>query len=541
MMTEDKTALLMRLKSLELQGYKTFASQTVFEFAGLITAIVGPNGSGKSNVADSLRWVLGEQSYSLLRGKKTADMIFSGSESRPRAGMASVTVVFDNSDGWLPIDFSEVSITRRAYRDGQNEYLVNGQRVRLKNVNELLGQSGLAERTYTIIGQGVVDAALSLKAEERRRLFEEAAGIGLYRARREEAQRRLETTRRNLERVQDILAELSPRLRSLERQAKRAREFEQIRADLQVMLREWYGYHWHLAQGELREARDLARQRESKLEQARKSYQELDEQIASKRAQLQGVRARLNDWHRQIALLHTRREELSTQTAVVEERLRSWLEQRQNAQVELVRLQEELGLDRERFLAAEKDVERLNTELSEARAQAEEAFSMLQKHQKERANAEGVVLASRQALAALNRSQGELQARLTERRALAERQSGELSEAETALEAANNEISLAQKRASESQTAYSRTEFDRAEAEKALQDQRQRRTNAEASLKALQEEGAVLSAELARLKAQMDVIEQAETALSGYARGAQALIKSVRQGRLKGAKGALNT
>ena len=541
MMTEDKIALLMRLKSLELQGYKTFASQTVFEFAGLITAIVGPNGSGKSNVADSLRWVLGEQSYSLLRGKKTADMIFSGSESRPRAGMASVTVVFDNSDGWLPIDFSEVSITRRAYRDGQNEYLVNGQRVRLKNVNELLGQSGLAERTYTIIGQGVVDAALSLKAEERRRLFEEAAGIGLYRARREEAQRRLETTRRNLERVQDILAELSPRLRSLERQAKRAREFEQIRADLQVMLREWYGYHWHLAQGELREARDLARQRESKLEQARKSYQELDEQIAFKRAQLQGVRARLNDWHRQIALLHTRREELSTQTAVVEERLRSWLEQRQNAQVELVRLQEELGLDRERFLAAEKDVERLNTELSEARAQAEEAFSMLQKHQKERANAEGVVLASRQALAALNRSQGELQARLTERRALAERQSGELSEAEIALEAANNEISLAQKRASESQTAYSRTEFDRAEAEKALQDQRQRRINAEASLKALQEEGAALSAELARLKAQMDVIEQAETALSGYARGAQALIKSVRQGRLKGAKGALNT
>src|SRR5512136_1585426 len=204
-----------RLKSLELQGYKTFVSHTEFVFADGITAIVGPNGSGKSNIADSIRWVLGEQSYGLLRGKKTEDMIFSGSELRPRAGMASATIVFDNSDGWLPIDFSEVAITRRAYRDGENEYLLNGQRVRLKDISEMLARSGLAERTYTVIGQGLVDAALALKAEERRRLFEEAAGIGLYRSRREEAFRRLETTKRNLDRVLDIMSELEPRLKSL--------------------------------------------------------------------------------------------------------------------------------------------------------------------------------------------------------------------------------------------------------------------------------------------------------------------------------------
>jgi len=179
-----------RLKSLELIGYKTFATKTNFEFSGDITVIVGPNGSGKSNIADSLRWVLGEQSFRLLRGRRTDDMIFSGSQTRPRSGMASATVTFDNSDGWLPIDFSEVSITRRAYRDGQNEYLINGQRVRLKDVNEMLANSGLAERTYTVIGQGLVDAALTLKAEERRRLFEEASGIGLYRSRKEQALRR---------------------------------------------------------------------------------------------------------------------------------------------------------------------------------------------------------------------------------------------------------------------------------------------------------------------------------------------------------------
>ena len=245
-----------RLKSLEMQGYKTFANRTVFEFSGKVTAIVGPNGSGKSNIADSLRWVLGEQSFHLLRGKKTEDMIFSGSEMRPRSGMASATITFDNSDSWLPIDFGEVAITRRAYRDGTNEYLINGQRVRLKDVSELLAQSGLAERTYTIIGQGLVDAALALRAEDRRKLFEEAAGIGLYRARREEALRRLETTRRNLERVEDILAELEPRLRSLEKQAHRAQEYEQVKADLVVLLRDWYGFHWHRAQQELMEARE---------------------------------------------------------------------------------------------------------------------------------------------------------------------------------------------------------------------------------------------------------------------------------------------
>src|SRR4030043_2359435 len=133
-----------RLKSFELHGYKTFASRNEFVFADGITAIVGPNGSGKSNIADSLRWVLGEQSFSLLRGRKTEDMIFAGSEHRPRAGMASASITFNNEDGWLPVDYSEVMITRRAYRGGQNEYLLNGQKVRLKEISELLGRCGLS-------------------------------------------------------------------------------------------------------------------------------------------------------------------------------------------------------------------------------------------------------------------------------------------------------------------------------------------------------------------------------------------------------------
>src|SRR5574339_1291408 len=286
----------LRLKSLELQGYKTFATRTTFEFASGMTAIVGPNGSGKSNIVDALRWVLGEQSYALLRGKKTEDMIFNGSEHRPRASMASAHIVFDNTTGWLPVDFTEVGMTRRAYRDGHNDYLLNDQHVRLRDLNELLAASGLSERTYTILGQGLVDASLALKADERRRLFEEAAGVGLYRVRREEALKRLETTMRNLERVLDIMSELEPRIRSLERQAKRANDYIRAQADLKVILRDWYGYHWHRAKQDLTEAREVVKTQDARVREAREIHARAQAQYNTFRERLSGLRARLNAW-----------------------------------------------------------------------------------------------------------------------------------------------------------------------------------------------------------------------------------------------------
>ena len=260
-----------KLASLVLHGYKTFAKETNLVFPARITAIVGPNGSGKSNVADSTRWVLGEQSYSMLRAKKTEDMIYSGSENRSRAGMASVSITFDNQNNWLPIDYSEVTLTRRAYRDGQNEYLLNNQRVRLKDVHELLAKTGLADRTYTIIGQGLVDLALSIRPDERRRLFEEAAGIGLYRSRKEEALRRLETTQRNLERVSDIIDEIRPRLRSLEKQSARVGEYKLVQENLKNNLREWYGYQWMVAQSQLENTRELLSGAEASLSESKKA------------------------------------------------------------------------------------------------------------------------------------------------------------------------------------------------------------------------------------------------------------------------------
>lgn len=213
--------------------------------------------------------MLGEQSYSLLRGKKTEDMIFNGSEHRARAGMASAHITFDNTNGGPPVDFTEVAMTRRAYRDGHNDYLLNGQNVRLRDLNELLAASGLADRTYTILGQGLVDASLALRLNSVK-LFEEAAGVGLYRVRREEAVKRLDSTKHNLERVLDILSELEPRLRSLERQAKRAIEFGRAQAHLKVILREWYGYHWHHAQREFpTHSREVVKGQEARLQETR--------------------------------------------------------------------------------------------------------------------------------------------------------------------------------------------------------------------------------------------------------------------------------
>jgi len=528
-----------RLRSLELHGYKTFASRTVFEFPGMITAIVGPNGSGKSNIADSLRWVLGEQSYSLLRGKKTEDMIFSGSEQRPRAGMASATVVFDNGDGWLPIDFGEVAITRRAYRDGQNEYLINGQRVRLKDVSELLAQSGLAERTYTIIGQGLVDAALSLNPDERRRLFEEAAGIGLYRYRRDEADRRLDATRRNLERVQDILTELQPRLRSLERQARRAQEYEQIRQTLRQHLRVWYGYHWHKAQQEVSEALLVAREKEKAVILARKELADHQQNLARIRQRIQDLRTQLNEWHRLQAQLHSQREALSRACAVTDERIRSSQELLQALQIERDRYDEDLLYQKGRVRDAEQEFQRLKEEEAETAKQAEEAREALQKQLELRAALEKEVQDTRSSLLTLEASQGQWLERLMELRSQSEEQSGSLQRADQMLMKAKGRKEKALRSLQAAKSEKKAAEADLKSAEKKFSEHRIQLGELTARRQKLQDELSEHQAEQTRIQAQLEVIQRAVGTATDYARAAQFLIDQAHQARLPGVLGIL--
>ena len=195
----------MYLKSIEVQGFKSFANKIKFDFHNGITGIVGPNGSGKSNVADAVRWVLGEQRVKQLRGGTMQDVIFSGTENRKPLSYASVAITLDNADHKLPVDYEEVTVTRKLYRSGESEYLINGASCRLKDINEMFYDTGIGKEGYSIIGQGQIDKILSGKPEERRELFDEAAGIVKFKRRKNLSVKKLEEERMNLTRVNDIL------------------------------------------------------------------------------------------------------------------------------------------------------------------------------------------------------------------------------------------------------------------------------------------------------------------------------------------------
>ena len=225
----------MRLKRLEIYGFKSFADRTVVVFDQGITGIVGPNGSGKSNLSDAVRWVLGEQSAKALRGGKMEDVIFNGTQKRKRLGYCEVSLVFDNEDHALPVDFAEVMITRRVYRSGEGEYYINKAACRLRDIIELFRDTGVGKEGYSIIGQGRIGEILSQKSEDRRGIFEEAAGIVKYRTRKEESEKRLTNMRDNLSRVEDIIAELESQLEPLAKASETARHYLALRDELRVL------------------------------------------------------------------------------------------------------------------------------------------------------------------------------------------------------------------------------------------------------------------------------------------------------------------
>lgn len=252
----------MYLQKLEIQGFKSFANKTVLEFTPKnrkgksITAIVGPNGSGKSNVADAIRWVLGEQSLKLLRGKKSEDVIFSGSPKKPRMGFAEVSLYLNNEDGKVPIDYQEVVITRRFYRNGEGEYLINKNKVRLSDVLLLLAQANFGQKTYSIIGQGMVDAVLLATPQERKEFFDEATGVEQYQIKRDQAINKLKASQENLKQAEALFAEIEPRVRSLTRQMKRLEQRGVFEQELKELQKKYYSHLWHEMVTKIKQAED---------------------------------------------------------------------------------------------------------------------------------------------------------------------------------------------------------------------------------------------------------------------------------------------
>ncbi len=338
----------MYLKSIEVNGFKSFANKMIFKFDSGITGIVGPNGSGKSNVADAVRWVLGEQSAKQLRGAKMEDVIFSGTEMRKPMGSAYVAITMDNSDHSLPIGFEEVTVARRVYRSGESEYLMNGSPCRRKDIVELFFDTGIGKEGYSIIGQGQIDQILSGKPEDRRELFDEAAGIVKYKKNKLETEKSLEAERENLNRVTDILTELERQVGPLKTQSEKAREYLSYRD----RLKEYDTSMFLMENGRLS---DEIESLDEKIRIAQGEVDDADRRLEQTKAEYEKQDRYLNELKHEI---ETGTEELSI--AKVDK-------EKQEGQIKV--LKEQMNTERMRETHLSSDIRRLTGEKEDKRSQ----------------------------------------------------------------------------------------------------------------------------------------------------------------------------
>lgn len=516
----------MYLKRLEMLGFKSFAARTELEFSPGITAIVGPNGSGKSNIADAIRWVLGEQSMKQLRGKKSEDIIFAGGPGRAALGMSEVSLTLDNTSGWLPSEYTEVTVTRRSYRSGENEYLINKNKVRLRDVLLLLAQARIGHDSYTVIGQGLVDAALSLRPEERRSLFEDAAGIRHLQAQRAEAETRLAQTEQNLNRLRDIIAEIEPRLGPLAEQARRAQAYAATSAELARQLARWYAIQWRLACEANSQATAAAetlgaRQRalQARMGQRAGRIAELQAQREEMQRRQSGVRrarseliARAQTLERDIAVSAERRASLCRQQAdlVAEQDRQEQVLRRGEALI--VELEGQLTTAHSAVEGTTRMLATLSAEIERARSAREQEETRLRAVQREVISAQARLGAAQSELGRLQRQVGERNRVLAARRqAIAQAEerltalAGHMQQRQAALDEARHQeqVLIAQrqrlrKAGEDAQYEFERLRDARAEA------QRQRRSIAD----------------------RLALLRQWQQSLSGYSDGVRALVQA---------------
>lgn len=374
----------MRLKKLLIHGFKSFADRVEISFENGITGVVGPNGCGKSNIGDAVRWVLGEQSAKQLRGSKMEDVIFNGTDKRRRLGYCEVTLIFDNEDHTLPIDFTEVSITRRAYRSGEGEYQINHAPCRLKDIIDLFRDTGTGRDGYSIIGQGRVDEILSQKTEERRQVFEEAAGIVKYKSRKLEAERRLENTQSNLDRVNDIVQDLEDRLEPLRLQSEDARRYLALREELKGLELNAFLLRDERYRQRIEELNETSGQLTGETEQNEAARTELDEQREKVQSELEKGEILTAGLREQVQSLIARVEADEGSAGVLRERL-------------IGHEKERLRLEAEKT-AAEEGESGLDGRIELLRRELESRQSELVEKQKEAAVQEEILLKEEQAL-----------------------------------------------------------------------------------------------------------------------------------------------
>ncbi|MGY4112149.1 chromosome segregation protein [Aeribacillus sp. SP014] len=372
----------MFLKRLDIVGFKSFADRISVDFAGGVTAVVGPNGSGKSNITEAIRWVLGEQSAKSLRGSKMEDIIFAGSDTRKRLNMAEVTLTLDNGDQFLPIDYHEVSVTRRVYRTGESEFFINKQSCRLKDIIDLFMDSGLGKEAFSIISQGKVEEILSAKPEDRRTIFEEAAGVLKYKTRKKKAEIKLAETEENLNRVQDILYELNAQIEPLKMQASIAKDYLDKKEELKQ-------HEVALLAHEIEELHDRWEALKRSVEENRDRELELTSQIQKKEANLEEMRDQIsaldesiNDLQQVLLLASEELEKLEGKKEVLKERKKHAAQNEQQLKEQIAELTEQINQ-----LLKEKEEQKSVYETCEK--EVKELKSFLQKKENELLSLDG--------------------------------------------------------------------------------------------------------------------------------------------------------
>ena len=374
----------MYLKSIEIHGFKSFANKIKFDFHNGITGIVGPNGSGKSNVADAVRWVLGEQRIKQLRGGSMQDVIFSGTELRKPLGYAYVAITLDNSDHSLAIDYDEVTVSRRLYRSGESEYMINGAACRLKDVNELFMDTGIGKEGYSIIGQGQIDQILSSKPEDRRNLFDEAAGIVKFKSRKETAIKKLEEEKINLTRLSDILSELEKQIGPLEKQSEVAKEYLKLRERLKTLDVNMFLVENKSQRQQLEDAeKNLGIATES-LDKAKESYEKAKEEYEGIQKKLEILDREIDEARARITDSSVKKEKLEGQIGILNEKIKSATTNdahfKSRIKDEQVKI-EEKNKEKETYLSEkesiDKDVEELSQKRDAARKELERVLTQI--------------------------------------------------------------------------------------------------------------------------------------------------------------------
>ena len=529
----------MRLKKLELYGFKSFAQRTEIVFGEGITGIVGPNGSGKSNIGDAVRWVLGEQSAKTLRGASMSDVIFNGTQKRKPLSYCEVSLVFENDDRALNMDFAEVMVTRRVYRNGESEYYLNRAACRLKDIIDLFRDTGIGKEGYSIIGQGRIDEILSRRGEDRRQIFEEAAGIVKFKARKEEADKKLQRTLENAERVDDILEELNRQLKPLEEQAKAAREYLELSAEMKILDLNLFLVRSDRAKerlaeldGELMNLRTVLSDTEESLAlktEKRDEYQaeiaQLEEKITGARSALMACAEQVHEAQNTLSALNSRRETRRENKERTEEENRESQRRLDELEVLFTRSESE-AIDQEALVTqAEQALHQARDAAEKAEQQAGQCDDELERHKADVMNALNRLSAVKNDQTRLKTMRAQMENRLEELSASED----DLKQQEQTLLAA---VQQAESRLTEEKTLQKKLADILAEKQDAL-------SRSDAALIALRTQAEQLSASLQSTQSRHKLLSEMTREMEGYNNTVRRAMQYAKDRGMAGVRGVL--